>query len=362
MDAEADRVGGNPSSVHSWGRRARAALEDARERTAVTLRAKPQDVRFVRGGTESVNLAILGRVDLALSRGNNKPLLLRSSVEHSCVRESMEAAELMGSVVEVIPVSPDGALSFPDEEELRAMGAQLVSVQWVNQETGLILPVAGVAELCKNAGVPLHVDGVQAAGKIHVEMDRTPVALLSLSGHKLGGPRSTGVLVVLDGTEVRPRLFGGGQEAAIRPGTEDVVGAVGFARALEISVERLEEEATRLTTLRDRLEAGLCDRVPGVQIHGAEGTRAPHILNIGVPGLPRDVLPSALDLAGFAVSAGSACRSGSATVSPVLEALYGTIAEQVAPLRLSLGWTTTADEVEEAIRRIPPVIEKAWEA
>lgn len=212
MATMTDRFG-NPSSVHRWGREARMALEDARERTAASLRTGPQQVHFVRGGTESINLAILGRVDWAQSHGQGSPRLFHSSLEHPAVREAMETAALMGSVVEVIPISPEGELALPDEEELRARAAQLVSVQWVNQETGLILPIPKVAELCGKAGVPLHVDAVQAAGKIPLELDRTPVALLSLSGHKLGGPRSTGVLVIAEGTKIHARLFGGGAGA-----------------------------------------------------------------------------------------------------------------------------------------------------
>lgn len=361
MATMTDRFG-NPSSVHRWGREARMALEDARERTAASLRTGPQQVHFVRGGTESINLAILGRVDWAQSHGQGSPRLFHSSLEHPAVREAMETAALMGSVVEVIPISPEGELALPDEEELRARAAQLVSVQWVNQETGLILPIPKVAELCGKAGVPLHVDAVQAAGKIPLELDRTPVALLSLSGHKLGGPRSTGVLVIAEGTKIHARLFGGGQEQNIRPGTEDVAGAVGFAQALELSVRCLEEEATRLMALRRRLEIGLLSRLPGLRIHGAEGTRAPHILSLGVPGLPRDILPSALDLAGIGVSAGSACRSGTVSISPILKALYGSEVENIAPLRLSLGWSTTQGEVDETVRRIPPIIERMWDA
>ncbi len=351
---------GNASSVHRWGRAARARLEDAREQTAAALHTRPEAVRFVRGGTEAINLAILGRVDWARSQGDQNPVLFRSAIEHSAVRESMEAAERTGSTVRVISVSPTGPVSLPDEKELRSSGAQLVSAQWVNHETGLALPIPQVAELCRTAGVPLHVDAVQAAGKISLDLDETAVGLLSLSGHKLGGPRSTGVLVIGDGIEIHARLFGGGQERDIRPGTEDVAGAVGFAHALALSVDTLKEEAPRLTALRERLEVVLTDRLPGLRVHCAEGPRAPHILNIGVPGLPQDVLPSALDLAGIGASAGSACRSGAATRSPVLAALYGSDSEAFAPLRLSLGWSTTEGEVEEAANRIPPIVERMW--
>ena len=353
-----DRFTGNPSSSHRWGRAASAILEEARERTARVIRTEPRWVHFVRGGTESINLAVLGRVDWARSQGQERPYVLRSALEHSAVRESMEAAEYLGCRVDLIPVSPEGALSLPDEVELRERGAQLVSVQWVNQEVGLVLPIDDVARVCTEAGVPLHVDGVQAAGKVPIDLGRTSVALLSLSGHKLGGPRGTGILVMAEGTEIRPRLFGGGQEQGVRPGTEDVVGAVGFSLALELSVEGLQEEAARLASLRNRLEEGLVTALPDLRIHATEGTRAPHILNVGAPGLPRDVLPGALDLAGIGVSAGSACRSGATTVSPVLDALYGAYARNIAPLRFSLGWSTTPEEVDEAVRRIPPIIDR----
>ena len=362
MASLTNRFVGNASSVHRWGRAARARLEDAREQTAAALHTRPEAVRFVRGGTEAINLAILGRVDWARSQGDQNPVLFRTALEHSAVRESMEAAERTGSTVRVISVSPTGAVSLPDEKELRSSGAQLVSAQWVNQETGLALPIPQVAELCRTAGVPLHVDAVQAAGKISLDLHETAVGLLSLSGHKLGGPRSTGVLVIGDGIEIHARLFGGGQERDIRPGTEDVAGAVGFAHALALSVDTLGEEAPRLTALRKRLEVDLTDRLPGLRVHCAEGPRAPHILNIGVPGLAQDVLPSALDLAGIGASAGSACRSGAATRSPVLTALYGSDLEGFAPLRLSLGWSTTEGEVEEAANRIPPIVERMWNA
>lgn len=352
-----DAFPGNPSSSHEWGRTARAALEDARERAAEALKTVPRSIHFVRGGTESVNLAILGRVDWALAAGWSRPRLLRSSLEHAAVRESMGDAEARGCTVEVIEVSRSAELSLPDGMEGLLEGATLVSMQWVNQETGLLLPVEEVAQRCFLAGVPLHVDAVQAVGRIPIDLAATPVSALSLSGHKLGGPTSTGILVLAEGCQVHPRLFGGGQERGIRPGTEDVAGAVGLTTALELSIRQLEEEACRLEALRVRLEAGLQQALHGMRVHGAEGPRAPHILNIGVPGLPRDTLPAALDLAGVAASAGSACRSGGATVSPVLQALYGNDAGAVAPLRLSLGWSTSSEDVDTALGVISTVID-----
>ena len=349
------RLGGNASGGHLWGRQARAALEEARERVAGVLHTRRERVRFVRGGTESINLAILGRVDWARHQGKTPIRLLRSAIEHSAVQNSMDSARLDGAGVEVLPVQPNGHVSLPEDDELRAGQILLTSIQWVNQETGLILPVREIAERCRVAGVPLHVDAVQAVGKIPVRLDDTPIDFLSLSGHKLGGPRSTGVLIVSDEVEIRPRLFGGGQEGGLRPGTEDVAGAVGFTLGLELSAAA-EGEAARLTSLRQRLEDDLAASVPGLKVHCQEGDRAPHISNFGVPGLAKDVLVGALDLEGIGVSAGSACRSGSTSTSPVLRALYGTDAERFAPMRLSLGWSTTAEEVDDATRRIPPII------
>ncbi|MDE0395130.1 MAG: cysteine desulfurase family protein [Gammaproteobacteria bacterium] len=348
---------GNPSSSHGWGRAARAALEDARERAAQALATAPRRVHFVRGGTESINLAILGRVDWALASGRARPWLLRSTLEHSAVRAAMAAAEARGCIVQTIDVSPTADIVLPAGGAGALQGAALVSVQWVNQETGLRLPVEALAESCAEAGVPLHVDAIQAGGKLHIDMSAHPISALSLSGHKLGGPASTGLLVLAEGVELHPRVFGGGQERGLRPGTEDVAGAVGFAVALDISVRQLERETVRLAALRERLETGLLGRLPRLRVHGAEGPRAPHILNVGVPDTSPDLLHAALDGAGIAASPGTACRSGAVTASPVLRALYGEEATRNAPLRLSLGWPSKPGEVDRAVKTVSAVVE-----
>ncbi|MSR22625.1 MAG: cysteine desulfurase [Gemmatimonadetes bacterium] len=349
---------GNPSSVHRWGRAARSALEDARERTAALLRVRSDEIRFVRGGTESVNVAVLGRAAWLRERGDGEVVFLRSRLEHSAVRESMDAAGALGVRSETFEVDASGRADLPTARELSARGVEFVSCQWVNQETGMILPVPDLARECNAAGVPLHVDAVQAAGRIPLELDEHPIAMVSLSGHKLGGPRSTGILVLRKGTELRPLMFGGGQERGLRPGTEDVAGAVGIARALDLSLDTMEVESPRLADLRAWLEAGLVGAIPGTRVHAGGASRAPHILGLGIPDLPMDVLPGALDLEGIGASAGSACMSGSTEVSPTLRALYGDDASGYAPLRLSLGWTTSAEEVSEALRKIPPIVER----
>ena len=221
-----------------------------------------------------------------------------------------------GAPSRTIEVSPTADLALPGGGAGALEEAALVSVQWVNQETGLRLPVETLAESCAEAGVPLHVDAIQAGGKLRIDMSAHPISALSLSGHKLGGPASTGLLVLAEGVELHPRVFGGGQESGLRPGTEDVAGAVGFALALDISARELERETTRLAALRERLETGLLGRLPQLRVHGAEGPRAPHILNVGVPGISPDLLHAALDGAGIAGSPGSACRSGAVAAKP----------------------------------------------
>jgi cysteine desulfurase len=355
-----DGVMGNASSVHRWGREARAALEEARARVGGLVDAPAEHVFFVRGGTESDNLAVLGRFRAASDEANGKspPLLVRTPLEHSAVREAMDLAADQGARVEELPVHPSGEVDAAALEELLRRRPALVSVQWVNHDTGLILGVEHVAEACREADVPFHSDAVQAAGWLPLSLERVPVDMVSLSGHKLGGPRGVGLLILRDRALLRPLMAGGGQEGGVRPGTEDVAGAVGIAEALARSRAELPEAGPRIGGLRDRLQEGLRDAVPGLAVHGTEGRRTPHLLNVGVPGLPRDILPVALDQEGIAASAGSACRSGSTEVSPALEALYGDEGARVAPLRFSLGWTTTRPEVERAVGRIPEVVER----
>jgi cysteine desulfurase len=295
------------------------------------------------------------------------PVLAHSALEHSAVRESAAAAaNRTGCRVEVLPVSPEGKV---DPEALDRLlpprgtaPVALVSIQLVNGETGLHLEVEEVLRRCRAAGVVTHVDAVQGVGRVPLPGGDARPHLLSLSAHKLGGPGGAGILVREEGTPLVPLLLGGGQEDGVRPGTVDVEAAVGTAEALALALASRRDEATRLGGLRDGLEARLRAHFPALRIHGGEGRRAPHILNLGVPGVPRDLLPGALDLEGVAVSAGSACRSGSTAVSPVLAALYGEeSARRTAPVRISLGWSTTADEVREAGDRILGVLSRVWE-
>lgn len=343
---------GNPSSPHREGRAARGVLEGARVRVAAALGVDPSRVIFTRGGTESDNLAVLGR-----ARGEPRGAVIISALEHSAVREPARRLEAEGRPVIVLPFLPTGA---PDLEALAsALGSSpppaLLSVQAVNSETGLVLDLGTVLERAATPGIPVHVDAVQALGRIPLS---TVPALLTLSAHKVGGPRGVGILVRDPSVALMPLQHGGSQEGGLRPGTEDVAGAVGCARAIELAVAEQAMEAPRLDALRAELEAALVGAIPGLRVHGREGPRAPHILSVGLPGVPRDVLPGALDLEGVAVSAGSACRSGSTEPSPVLAALYGEEAARAATVRFSLGRTTTRSELEVARPRILRVLHR----
>lgn len=347
---------GNPSSTHSWGRRAAAALADARTRAAQALGAQPSEILFVRGGTESDNLAVLGRARFARAAGE-RPVVAVSAIEHSAVLEAAEAVESDGGSRHVIPVDSRGTLDEGALERALAAGPHVLSVMWVNNEVGTVMPVPAIADAALRAGVVFHTDAVQAVGKLPVRVDQTPVGLLTLTGHKIYGPKGTGLLFLRRGVQILPGIFGGGQERGLRPGTEDVAGAVGLAEALTLAVSEMERERDRLGRLRDQLEGLLLARFPDLVVHGGEGQRAPHVANLGVPGVDGVGLVPALDMAGLAASSGSACHSGAARASHVLAAMYGADAS-TASVRFSVGRLTSESDVGEAAALAGDVIDR----
>jgi cysteine desulfurase len=348
---------GNPSSAHRWGRDASAALEDARAGVARALGARASEIHFVRGGTESDNLAVQGRT-AQLRRAGQVPRVVVSAIEHKAVLESAARAAAYGDGhLVILGISDHGALDLEALDDALMDGVAVVSVMWVNNETGLVLPVPEIAERTRAAGASLHTDAVQAVGKVDVRVDRTPVDLLTLTGHKIYGPKGTGVLFVRSGVQLEPLLRGGGQERGLRPGTEDVAGAVGVATALRLAVEEREAEAVRLNGLRARLEDGLQARVPGLRINAGHAPRAPHVTSLGIEGVDGQALLAALDLEGIAASGGSACDSGSVAASHVIQALYGPD-DTLATVRFSLGRSTTAQEVDRAAEVTGAVVER----
>jgi len=346
---------GNPSSVHRWGRAAFAALEGAREELAAALGAKPAELFFVRGGTESDNLALLGWCD-AHGDGDT-PALAVSAVEHHAVLEAADSAARTGRArTAILPVSPEGQLDFDEVAAVAAAGPALASVMWVNNETGMVLPVGELAQRARAVGATFHTDAAQALGKVPIDLRTVAVDLLSATGHKLQGPKGTGLLFVREGTRIAPLLHGGGQERALRPGTQDVAGAVGLARAVHMAVEEREVEAARLTELRERMGRELLARIPGARLNARGAPRAPHILSVGIPAVKDgNALLMALDLEGIAVSGGSACLSGAAKRSHVMASLYGAD-DPYAAVRYSFGRPTRAEDIERAVEATARVV------
>ena len=342
---------GNPSSTHGPGRAARAALEEARERVAAALDAEPGEIVFTGGGTEADNLAVLGRWR---SGGGG---VVVSAIEHSAVRHAAASAAREGAPASTLAVDEAGRVDLDALHEALQTPVGVVSVMWANNEVGTIQPVAEIADRCAEHGVAFHTDAVQAVGHIPVSVRDVPVDLLALSAHKFGGPKGVGALYVRSGTELAPLVHGGGQERGLRAGTSNVAGAVGLAEALERAVAEVEPESDRLRSLRDRLEAAVLETVDGAVVNGAGAERLPHVLSVSLPDIESDVLLASLDMAGLAVSSGSACHSGASAPSHVLLAM-GVDADAV--LRFSLGWPTTGEDVDRAIAVFRGVVERAY--
>ncbi|MEX2581755.1 MAG: cysteine desulfurase family protein [Gemmatimonadota bacterium] len=344
---------GNASSVHRWGRDAKLKLEEARGKIASLLGARPMEIVFTRGGTEADNLAVLGR-----SREMRGGGVVCSAIEHRAVLMAAKAAEAEGAPLHLLPVDADGVVDQEALTDVLSPSLAVVSVMWANNEVGTIQPIGSLAQRCVEAGVVFHSDAVQAFGKLDVRMDETPVDLLSMSAHKIGGPKGTGALFVRKGTRLAPLIHGGGHERGLRAGTEDVAGAVGFSVAAELAMRERKAQCSRLTVLRDRLQAALVERVPDLVVNAAGAERLPTILNVSVPGANSEMLLVMLDLEGIAVSSGSACSSGGVNPSHVLTTM-GLSADIAGPsVRFSLGRETTEGQIDAVIAAFPPLMER----
>ena len=345
---------GNPSSIHSFGQRAKAALYDARERVASLIGASPNEILFTSGGTEADNLAILGVLEAA--EGGRRHLVT-SSVEHHAVLNTMKALAKKGVPVTFLKVDRAGRVDPEDLKSALTPGTLLVSIMHANNETGVVQPVAELARLTHQAGAYFHTDAVQSIGKIPVRVRELGVDLLSLSGHKIYGPKGTGALYVRRGVNVRPIFRGGGQERARRPGTENLPGLVGLGRAAQLAEKHLAGEPNRVAVLRDRLTEDVLARIPGSAPNGAEAERTPNTVNLSFPGVEGETLIIALDLKGCAVSTGAACSSGTVEPSHVLIAM-GLSPQQVqGSIRVSLGRYTTAEEIAYFVDVLESVVE-----
>ncbi len=338
---------GNPSSVHRWGREARVALDEARERVAQTLGAHADEVCFTSGGTEGDNLAILG-VARTL-RASGRRAAITTPIEHKAVLAAVHQIAREGGEERIVPVTSSGVVDR--DAYTHALDAQvaIASIMWVNNEVGVMQDVPALAAETKAAGAVFHTDAVQAFGKVRIDAKSMPFDLLTISGHKLGAPKGIGALFIRRATPLESLFHGGSQDRGRRPGTENVAFAVGLAAAAELVVAEHDAECARLGALRDALESRLRERIPDLVIHGEGAPRATHISNVSIPGTDSESMLMALDMRGIACSAGSACQSGSVSASHVLSAMGVDPTLANAALRLSLGALTDARSIDRVV-------------
>jgi cysteine desulfurase len=348
---------GNPSSIHGSGRRARMGLDDSRETVARLLGAKPREIVFTGGGTEAINLAVKGAAWAASARGRQ---VVTTAVEHKAVLHSCAVLERFGFQVTYLPVDRYGRVDPAEVASAITDHTTLVSVMYANNEVGTIQPIREIGEICRRRKVLFHVDAVQAAGFLPLDVDTLQVDLLSLGAHKVYGPKGVGALFVRQGTPLLTQLSGGSQERQRRAGTENVAGIVGFARALELAQDDVvarETENARVARLRDQLIEGL-SALPGITLTGHPTERLPNSASVLVDGVEGGDLVAALDLEGIAVSTGSACTTGSAEPSHVLLAMGYEPEQAHGSLRLTPGLGTTEDDVRRTIEVMRAVLER----
>lgn len=349
----------NPASQHSFGRRAHRCLELARGAIAEALGADRSGIYFTGGGTQSDNLAILGFVR---ARASERPRVLVSAIEHKACLEAGAEAAAEGADVERVPVDAQGVVDLDWLDRALASGGgrpTLVSVMWANNEIGTVQPMAELVERAHAGGAVVHTDAVQAVGKVPVRVSDVPVDLLTATAHKLGGPVGIGLLYARRGLELAPLSYGGGQERGMWPGTQNPVGAAGFARALCLAVEEREAEAARWSGLREHLESRVRNEIPGARIHGERApARLPNLVSVGIPGCDAGAALVSIDFEGIAISGGSACSSGSGTPSGVIAAIGVESDEPYATIRFSFGHDTSREDVDRAVDVLARVAER----
>jgi cysteine desulfurase len=346
---------GNPSTLYFYGREAKKAVEKAREQVAALIKADSEEIIFTSGGTEGDNLAILG---IARAYAENGQHIITSAVEHHAVLEACRSLEQQGFRLTVLPVDEDGRVSVAELEKALSPDTILISIMHVNNEVGTIQPVEEIGKLARQRGVILHIDGVQSVGKVPVDIGALQADLLTGSGHKIYGPKGTGFLYLRKGIKLAPLVWGGGQEKAYRPGTENVAGIVGLGLAAELAGQELHTEMPRLATLRNMLIKGLQENIPDTKLNGPQVGRVPTNVNLRFAGVEGEALLQALDLKGICASSGSACSAGAVNPSHVLLAMGLSRAEAKSSLRMTLGRDNTEEQVAYVLEQLPPLIER----
>lgn len=350
------QVYGNPSSIHSTGRDAKKAVENARRQVAAALHAQsPQEIYFTSGGSESDNWAIKGAAFAHQSRGKH---LITTQIEHHAVLHTCQWLEKQGWEVTYLPVDAQGFVTPEQVEKAIRPDTVLLSVMAANNEIGTLEPIAEIGALCRERGVLMHTDAVQAVGAIPLDVEAMQVDLLSLSAHKFHGPKGVGALYVRKGVRLDPLLHGGAQERGQRSGTENLPGIVGLGKAITLASDGLAENAARMRALRDLLMNGLVSAIPETRINGTTEARLPNNVNVSFRGIEGEAVLLRLDLEGIAASSGSACTAGSLDPSHVLTAIGLSREEAKGSLRLTLGTQTTEAEIREVLEKLPRIVEE----
>ena len=349
-------VWGNASSVHHFGQQAKAALDEARTSVASLLSADASEIVFTAGGTEADNIAIRGAAEAMEPSGRKH--LITCGIEHEAVLNTMRAMAKRGWKVTLLPMDISGIVSVDRLREAITDDTALVSIMHANNEIGTVQPIAELAAVAHQHGALFHTDAVQSAGKLPVDVRALGVDLLSIAAHKFYGPKGAGALWIKRGVRMLPFMTGGRQERNRRAGTENVPALAGLGVAAEIARRKIDTEGPRLAALRDRLEAGILSSVPGTDLNGAAAPRVPNTTNISVERVEAESLLIGLDLAGIAVSSGSACSSGTLEPSHVLKAMGYPHARTLGSIRFSLGTSNNDADVDRVLEALPPLVEK----
>ena len=346
---------GNASSVHSFGRDAKKALDSSRAEIAGLINAEPAEIYFTGCGTESDNIALIGSLTAREDKRNG---LVSTAVEHSAILKSARELERRGHPVNMAGVDSNGVVDLDNLRELVTERTALVSVMHANNETGVLQPVEQAARIAHEAGALFHTDAVQSAGKIHIDVKSMGIDMLSMSAHKLNAPKGFGILYIRGGIPVRPLTYGGSHERGIRPGTENVAGAVAMAKALSLAVNERFDTVATLSAYRDTLEREIESAIPNMYFNGRKAGRLPGTSNMSFPGVDGEALLFSLDLEGIAISTGSACTSGSIEPSHVLVAMGIPPNIAQSSLRFSMGWGTTEKAIYHVIEVLPSIVSR----
>ncbi len=345
---------GNPSSIYGFGRQLTKPLDLAREKVAALINAEPREIIFTSGGTESNNSALQSALDTRPQRRH----IVVTAVEHSATIKFCAHLKNLGLEVTLVPVDVEGRLDLRVLEQSIRTETAIASVMTANNETGVLFPINEIAAICRTKDVLFHTDAVQAPGKLKIDVRESGVDFLSLSAHKLYGPKGVGMLYVKRGVKYQPYVIGGGQEQGRRGGTENVAGIIGFGCAAELAMAQLSDANTRVRALRDKLEAGILKSIPGVTRNGSAAERLPNTSNLSFEGIEAEGILLLLDEQGICASSGSACTSGSLDPSHVLLAMGRDPAQARASVRFSLGIYNTEADVDFVLKQLPPIIAK----